>query len=270
MDNRPELDFLSTKEIERLLTGLPEERLLLLVHTLDQLRQWLDYRFTYAAVARVWIAYRENLDDPIEHLLKSGQISKNDHERIWALADFYESLRVLVYWSEPLIRKEFLENNYECPFKNRTELFADIVREHTAFEFSLCLSYREFPGRKEEKQYRYLANYLKGETLSKEQRRMLGMSPNKAARVFNEAFADKMLYRAKALKSPSSLLLMIIAHRGAASNKRLNKALANYYEAIAALFELEATCCRKQGSYAWVDGRRIQASKNGTYQSPKP
>jgi hypothetical protein len=271
MGNQLDLNFLSPEEIGELLAGLPEERLLLLTYSYDQRRHWVEFQITYTLVAEVWIAYRENLDDPIRHLLESGEISKNDHERIWALADFFESLRVLVYWSEPLIREEFSKNNYEYPFKNRTELLADIVREYTSFEFSLCLSYRERPRRKEEKSYRYLANYCRGEALSEEQRRVIGMSPSdrKAARVFNKAFSDKLLYRVKASKIPLSLLLITVAHREATRNNRLNKAWANYWEAAATLLGLEATHRRTQGSYAWIDGHRVQASKDGTYQRPK-
>jgi hypothetical protein len=259
MSNQPpELNFLSSKQIAQLLSAVPEERLLLLTKTIDQLHCWLMHRFTYTAVAAAWITDREGQDDPIESLLKSGELCQNDYNRIWRLVDYYQRLWTLVCRVEPFIRKELTEKltkaKLQYPFQDRYELFVYIVREQTHGEFSLCLeTYREVSAGKNEKQFRQLASFLDGKPLTKQQERNL-LEPITEAKVKKHAW---------------SLLLLGVAQKNATQRRtKIKDALTDFYAALARLFEDEATHFRIQGSYRWNQGIRQKGTRyGGGYES---
>jgi hypothetical protein len=268
---KPEKDFLSSEQVKSLLTSMPKEDLVSLESTLDQVRYWLLHRRTYVLVARVWVAKREGIDDPIAPLVKAGQMSKNDHDRIWALAYFYECLQNVVYWTEPLIRESFAKSGREYPFENRAELFACLLLEQTSGEFSICLDkYREIPGGKNQRQYKSLAGHLRGKPLTESQEKEVGLFVEPTEKGVT-AFADKVLYNRKTSKYPWFSEVLSSAKKGATRrNPQLKRDLKNFYEATAELFSKEATHHRIQGSIAWFDGHKVQASEDGTYHKPKP
>jgi hypothetical protein len=252
----PEVDLLTSKQIARLLANLPDKHLLLLTQTIDQFHLWLLHRFTYTAVAAVWVAQREGQDDPIKPFLESGQLCENDYNRIWGLVDYYQRLWELVYRVEPFVREELTKAKVHYPFQHPYELFVCILREQTSNEFSYCLSsYQEFSGTKQEKRYRQLAKFLDGEPLTKQQEKSLHVSPTEA----------------KVKKHIWSMLLLAIAQQKATQRRApIKNALKGFYAALAQVFEYEATHCRIQGSYAWFDGEKVKGSRKGTYQKPKP
>jgi hypothetical protein len=256
MSNQPpELDSLFSKRIAKLFAALPEERLLLLTKTTDQLRNWLMYRFTYTAVAAAWIADREGQGDQIEPLLKSVGLCQNNRNRIWRLADYYQRLWTLVCRVEPFIRKELTKAKLQYPFQDHFELFVCIVREQTRNEFSICLeTYREVSAGKNEKQCRQLASFLDGKPLTKQQERNLPGS-------FTEAKVKKHVW--------SLLLLSVAQQKATRQHIHIKDALTDFYAVQARLLEDEATHFRIQGSYAWIDGKKVKGSRKSTYQKPQ-
>jgi hypothetical protein len=253
----PEVDLLTSKQIARLLANLPEKELLLLTKTIDQFHLWLLHRFTYTAVAAVWVAQRESQGgDPIKPLLESGQLCENDYNRIWGLVDYYQRLWELVYRVEPFVREELTKAKVHYPFQHPYELFVCILREQTSNEFSYCLSsYQEFSGTKREKGYRQLAKFLDGEPLTKQQEKSLHVAPTEA----------------KVKKHIWSMLLLAIAQQKATRRRApIKNALKGFYAALAQLFEYEATHCRIQGSYRWNDGAREEGSRYGGKYESKP
>ncbi|MEG3879312.1 hypothetical protein QT972_18325 [Microcoleus sp. herbarium7] len=251
----PELESLSSKQIRQLLTNLPEERLLQLTKTIDQLYFWLLHRFIYTGVAAAWIAKREGQDDPIRAFLDSGELCQNDYNRIWRLVDYYERLWTLVYRVEPFVKETLTKTDVQYPFENSYDLFVCILREQTSNEFSYCLSpYSEFSGTKSEKEYRQLVKLLDKEPLSKQQIKNLQVSPTEA----------------RLKKHKWSMLLLAIAYTKVTRRRSLVKdALEDFNTAVARLFEDEATHCRIQGSYAWIDGDKVKGSRASTYQKQK-
>jgi hypothetical protein len=269
MRKQAKKDFLSPQQITSIFGALPKEDLISLESTLDQLHYWLLHRFTYIAVAAAWIAKREGEDDPIEPFVKSGQLSKNDHDRIWALAYWYECLQGVIYWVEPLIRERFAKTGCEYPFENRIELFAHLLREQTTGEFSVCLDkYKEIPGGKNQSQYKFLAEHLRGEPLNESQEKELGLfvqPTNKGLK----AFTDKVLYNLKTTKYPWFLLVLAVARKGATRrNSQLKRELKNFDEATAELFSKEAIHHRIQGGCRWNNGVKEEGSRyGGKYES---
>lgn len=268
MSKQPKKNLLSLKQIERIVGALPEKDLLAVLWTSDQLQHWLQHRSTYTAVISAWTAKRKGTNDPINPLLKSGQISKNDYDRIWALEYWLECLEAVIYWTEPLLRKSFAKAGCEYPFKNRAELFAHLLQEHAAGDFSACLDkYREIPGGECQRKYKAVAGLLRGALPTKSQEKeFFGVEPTDEKR--REALVEKALYKLERFRCPSYLAVISVACEGAKSNWQLKRDLKNFVEAAAQLADREATHHRIQGSIAWVDGHKVQASKDGTYQSP--
>jgi hypothetical protein len=250
-----ELESLSSEQIQKLLTNLPEGRFLQLIKTTDQLYFWLQHRFVYTSVAAAWIARREGQDDPIKAFLDSGTLCQNDYNRTWRLVDYYERLWTLVYRVEPFAKEILTEAKIPYSFQNASDLFICILREQTSNEFSLCLSpYYESSGTKSEKDCRQVAKFLNKEPLSKQQIKNLQLP----------------LTDARLRKHKYSMLLLNVAYTKVTRRRSLVKdALEDFFTAMARLFEDEATHHRIQGSYAWIDGHKVKGSRASTYQKPK-
>jgi hypothetical protein len=248
------MDNIESKRIAYLLASLPEEGLLLLAKTTDQIHYWLTDRLANTLAAIAWIARQQLQPDPLQPLLKSGQLSRNDYNRIWSLVDYYQRLWALVQLTEPFIRELFEKANFPWPHQEPCDLFACIVKELANEEFSCCLvTYKESSATNNEKECRQLAKFLNGKPLSKELERK----------------AERPIDRAKLAKRIWATLLLAIAQKNATRNNRaLKHALEDFHVALARLFEYEATYHRIHGSYAWKDGKKIKGSRGGSYKNP--
>lgn len=240
------------KRITRLLTALPDTTLLLLVKTSDQIYHWCLHRLTFMLVSEAWRARFTGKDDPLRQYVKSGELCRNDYERIWGLVECYERLWALVQYTEPCVKELFEQAKHPYPFGCAYELFASIVREQANREFSFCLTpYEECSAKKDEKQYRQLAHHINEGGLDKE--------PEKASN-------DGKIPRDKLRQLLWFSLLLAIADNKAAKNHNIKNALRRYWASVADLFELEASYSRRTGSFAWIDGEKVKGSKSGIYQ----
>lgn len=248
-------NFLSSKKIADLLGSLPDPEFLSLLKSIDQ-SDYFSTLTTYCqTIAMVWAAEQNFQTDPLEPLLKAGQLSRMDYIAIVRHVAFYQCLWVLVQRTEPFIREEFEKVNARYPFQCPYELFACIVRELVNNQFSLCLApYLEISALKSEKRYRLIARFLGGALLTEEQRKTLKMAPT----------------RARLAKTPWSQLLDDVARRKATGTRiALKDALENFYQAAARLAEVAARQARRDGSFAWFDGERRKGDRDSTYKSQR-
>jgi hypothetical protein len=253
----PTIDYLESKKISRFLKSLPQEYLLLLVKTSDQITQWCLHRLMHELVARAWSARFAGEDDPLNQYVESGELSQNDYDRVWQLVECYQRLWAVVQLSEPYVKKVFEQAKLPYIFGSSFELFACVVQEQVNGEFSLCLtSYREFSAKKQGKEFRDLAQRIhKGE---------LNCIPPQVKTEPDEKL--KVTLQSKIKQFFWFFLVFGIARQKMTRNRALRNALKGYDASMAHLFELETTAYRYQGSHAWVNGELRKGSSKGIYE----
>lgn len=238
------------KKIAYWLAFLPDSSLLTLVKTREQLRTFFGVRYMQTLASSAWTARFTGKNDPLQPLLKSGEIDSDTYDRVWLWVDFLEQLWGLIQLAEPYVKAEFEHLKFDYPFASAFELFMRIVWEQTNAKFSVCLKpYHEVSASKYEKAYRLTAKGCREGLNRLEHTRQQAClnqhQPNEWMRIVLAICHQKATKRRRALKSKL---------------ETFNLALAN-------LCDKEATVRRKAGSYAWQNGEILTGSRDSTYKS---
>lgn len=253
---------MNSKRIAALLVSLPDEALLLLTKTRDQIEHWMSHRIVYTLVGCAWWARIQGKDDPLRPLVESKRLHQNDYNRIWQLVECYESLWALVQLTEPFLKATFKQAKLPYIFSSSYDLFICILQEQVNGEFSLCLTdYRIFSAEEKSKKLRELAHRIHEELpllLQKEPHpTLLGKEAVLPAKSIKQLFW-------------SQLLLSVAYKKANGRNKALTSALRSYCMNIAGLFGLEASFYRRTGSFTWHEGERFKGSRYGGKYEKSP
>lgn len=232
------------------LAYLPDENLLRLVETTEQLRMFFAVRYIQNLVTWAWTARFTGSCDPLQPLLKSKEIDSDTYDRVWLSVDFLEQLWGLVQLAEPYVKSECERLKFDYPFASAFDLFMRIVWEQTNAKFSICLKpYHEISADKYEKAYRLTAKSCREGLNLIEYQRQQGL--------LNQHQQNKWMR-----------IVIAICHQKATKRKRaLKSKLEIFYLALANLCDKEATVRRKAGSYAWQNGEILTGSRDSTYKS---
>ncbi len=238
------------RKIASFLPHLPDQYLLKLAKTRNQFHAFFAMRYKQTLLTWAWTARFTGKGDPLQPLLKSGDIDSDTYDRVWLTVDFLEQLWGLVQLAEPFVKSEFERLKLSYPFTSAFELFMRIVWEQTNANFSVCLKpYHEVSASKYGKAYRLTAKGCRE-----------GLNPIEYQR--QQALLNQ--------HQPSEWLRIVIAicHQKATKRKRtLKSKLEIFYLALANLCDKEANVRRKTGSFAWKNGEIVTGARDSTYKS---
>ncbi|MCL1463781.1 hypothetical protein [Argonema galeatum] len=277
------------EQIAQLIENLPSEHLLHQANTQYQIDEWHTMRKGNGIIAECWRAeFIVGQGDPIAQALDNKEIDKLKYDGIWLLVRHYKSLWEIVQLAEPDVKivhsglratlffaacfsvqlpeqflklfRKILESEY--PFKSAYDLFAEILKETENDRFSVCLRpYEEI-------------SMAKGKNGFKQVRRFVdkGMADGFYPRL-NQIETQKLKNNfAWENFNVSWMPMTLVAAQFAAQIKpSLRDKLTEFNELTVKMCRLGAIACRKpesktwrkQRSFAWINGKKIYASKIG-------
>ena len=236
------------RKITRCLADLPPGLLVALIKTKDQMDYWIALKHHYANVSKCWEALHSGRNDPLDPLLKSGEINKNDYDHVWLTVDFYERMWELIQISFRFVKPELKRLELECAPESAAELFGALLFDAAVAEFTPCLNgYVELPARKPPEEYRMASKLRKGEILL----------PHEITRLYSLGEKQHLL----------TIVLFATCNKKATNRQPVLKArLEAVYTALFNLSDKKAALRREGGSIAWKDGNLGRGDKDGTYK----
>ncbi len=283
------------EQIAQLLENLPCEQLLQQAKTPDQIEEWHSQRRGNKIIAECWRAkFINHSDAPINQALDRKEIDELRYKGIWHLVKQYKVLWDIVQLAEPYVKKvhselrdcwelaeinsvplpkEFIHTfqpiiKKEYSFCSAFELYIAILKEMENTRFLQCFKgYQEISIPKAEKGFKQLR-----EIVAQGSRDKLypSLNPIETKELKNNFSGDEFQI--------SWMSLTIFACQFAeAINSSLKDKLHEFNKLVMEMSELGVTACRKRESktwrkprsFAWKNGRRIYASKNGgVYREP--
>lgn len=249
-------DIANKSRIVKLLNKLPSSELTSLVQTKEQLDHWLNCRNSQKLVALAWEARFTGKNDPLKPLLRSRSIDLTTYNLVWYCVDYYEQLWNLVQLAQPDLEADLKRLGIEFPFESALELFAAIISSQINHAFLVCLKpYYEISKGKYENKFCLAEKWCKQDINLIEKGVLKGLL----------AQHSPVVWDINLIWLP---LMLIICHsKVGKTSSPLKAKLEDYYKAMGRVSKTLATSCRKQeASFAWINGKRVKASRyGGTY-----
>lgn len=277
------------EQIAQLLENLPSEQLLQQAKTSEQIEEWHSQRKGNQILAQCWRAkFITHCDALINQALDRKEIDQLKYDGIWLLVKQYKVLWDIVQLAEPDVKlvhfimrfivkfansyslqlpQIFLQIfgkilKYEYQFQSSFELFSEILTETETDRFLLCLKpYQEI-------------SISKGEDGLKQVKEIIdrGM-PQGFYPLLNNIETKKLKSKFPWDSFQMSWMTMtiMVCPFAAFTKPLLKEKLHKFNKQIAEMSELGITACRKRESktwrrprsFAWKNGRKVYASKNG-------
>ncbi|MCL1473326.1 hypothetical protein [Argonema antarcticum] len=285
--SKKDVEFL--EEIAQIIENLPSEHLLHQANTQDKIDEWHTMRKGNGIIAECWRAeFIVGQGDPIAQALDNKEIDKLKYDGIWLLVRHYKSLWEIVQLAESYVKivhsdlrsalflpkcfsvqlpeqfvklfGKILDNEYY--FKSAYELFAEILKETENDRFSVCLRpYKEISMDKGQKGFKQVRGFVDkgmpdGFYPRLNQSEMRKLKNNFSWENFHVSWMP---------------MTLVAAQFAAQVNPALRHKLIEFNESTIEMCRLGATACRKpesktwrkQRSFAWINGKKVYASKIG-------
>lgn len=253
------------EQIIQALEKLPSKSVKRLDHTQDQIDYWLGQRNLNSLAAIYWRSRLTGYNNPLDDLVKSGEIKSWDRETIVARVDVIQRFWELIHLGEPYIKREAEKRQIYYPFtaagnRSAQALFKRILIDWENGYFQMCeLSHLTISVGDSRKVAKIASAFCNG---SRPKRQKLN-----EARVIANRFP----------KNPWFTFAMAVYESKAASDSLI---VAKYKDFLAALGfyadQKEQECKRKRSSskfekpksYEWQNGKCVYAlSTGGVYKT---
>ncbi len=264
-----EINHDELEHIANLIARLPSQDLRERCRTDEQLNEWQNYKNNQLLLAAGWRAqFIECQGDPIRDALEKQEISKHRHDMLqqkvilykyqWELIQeanpHVKKLHEAIYTRLSQIAKRFAPPR-QYPFESALKLFAEILREEVDDSFAWCLEpYYDVPVKK----WREATQHLKENIFEKAAAD--GTYPE-----LKKPEVDKLKNKLVWSKLGFSWLAVTLLACQFVSlrNPSLRKKLSDFYRELAEFSKLGVRASRKVGGFAWIDGKKVSASKAG-------
>lgn len=131
------------EQIIRVLEKLPSKSVKRLDHTQDQIDYWLGQRTLNSLAAIYWRSRLTGYNNPLDDLVKSGEIKSWDRETTVARVDVLQRFWELIHLGEPYIKQEAEKRQMYYPFtaagnRSAQALFKRILIDWENGYFQMC------------------------------------------------------------------------------------------------------------------------------------
>ncbi|MGA9378558.1 MAG: hypothetical protein WBV73_07285 [Phormidium sp.] len=277
------------EQIAQLLENLPSEQLLQQAKTSEQIEEWHSQRKGNQILAECCRAeFITHCDAPIVQALDRKEIDRLKHDGIWLLVRQYKVLWEIVQLAEPDVKQVHSELRYiwELADTNSLQLPKEFIHTFQPIikkEYSFCSAFELYLAiLKEMENTRFLQCFKGYQPISipKAEKGFKQIKGIVAQGILNKFYPSLNPIETKKLKNNFSgddfqmswMTMTIFACQFAGSiNSSLKDKLHEFNKLVMEMSELGVTACRKRESktwrkprsFAWKNGKRIYASKNG-------
>lgn len=249
-------ELIKAERIARFLAKLPSEKLLRVVKTDEQIKQWVIQRQDNDWISKCFVAKITTSGDPLRPLLKAKEIDKWLYDFLWNSANFYFSLWDLIQFTRDEIREYFTKVvKIEFPFNSVLALFLEVmqIEEHNKYSHWL-------------KPYHKVSrpDLIEAATLTRKsvwENTLVKTNPNKAARLDPDETAklDQLL-----TSYPKNFLLKIvwgICLYHSKNNEQIKEKVDAVMRSVCKTADLHAVGCRKRESSTFQKYRSFEIRK---------